>query len=302
MVTGGAQGIGGGISEGFARAGASVTVVDIDEAAAAALASSLGNEGLAAQYVIADVSSGADAKRAIAGAVSAFGGVDVLVNNAGIQPMASYVKLDAETEEGWDRIIGVNLKACFLMSKCAIPSMRERGGGVVINIASVQGLQSQPQVPAYAASKGGVLSLTRNMALDYAPENIRVVAINPGTIDTPMVRTQAKAAGDEDAMVETWGRTHPIGRVGSPPTLPTPRCFWPAIRPASSRASTSASTAATWPAVPGQGTPRRSRDASNSGYGGSVCRKLIRFQTSITVKVSPKAGMAVSSMPVSMKR
>ena len=147
------------------------------------------------------------------------------MNNAGIQPMASYVKLDAETEEGWDRIIGVNLKACFLMSKYAIPSMRERGGGVVINIASVQGLQSQPQVPAYAASKGGVLSLTRNMALDYAPENIRVVAINPGTIDTPMVRTQAKAAGDEDAMVETWGRTHPIGRVGQPADIANAAMF-----------------------------------------------------------------------------
>ena len=107
VVTGGAQGIGGGISKGFAQAGASVTVVDIDEAAAAALTRSLGDEGLAAQYVIADVSSSADAKRAVTGAVSAFGGVDVLVNNAGIQPMASYVKLDAETEEGWDRIIGV---------------------------------------------------------------------------------------------------------------------------------------------------------------------------------------------------
>ena len=225
VVTGGAQGIGGGISKGFAQAGASVTVVDIDEAAAAALTRSLGDQGLAAQYVIADVSSGADAQRAIAGAVSAFGGVDVLVNNAGIQPMGSYVKLDAETEEGWDRIIGVNLKACFLMSKYAIPSMRERGGGVIINIASVQGLQSQPQVPAYAASKGGVLSLTRNMALDYAPENIRVVAINPGTIDTPMVRTQAKAAGDEDAMVETWGRTHPIGRVGQPADIANAAMF-----------------------------------------------------------------------------
>ena len=225
VVTGGAQGIGGGISKGFAQAGASVTVVDIDETAAAALTRSLGAEGLAAQYVVADVSSGADAHRAIAGAVSAFDGVDVLVNNAGIQPMHSYVKLDAETEEGWDRIIGVNLKACFLMSKYAIPSMRERGGGVIINIASVQGLQSQPQVPAYAASKGGVLSLTRNMALDYAPENIRVVAINPGTIDTPMVRTQAKAAGDEDAMVESWGRTHPIGRVGQPADIANAAMF-----------------------------------------------------------------------------
>lgn len=225
VVTGGAQGIGGGVSTGFARAGASVTVVDIDEAAAAALTDSLGNEGCTAQYAIADVSSHPDARRAIEQAVSAYGGVDVLVNNAGIQPLGSYVKLDAETEEGWDRIIGVNLKACFLMSKYAIPSMRERGGGVVINIASVQGLQSQPLVPAYAASKGGVLSLTRNMALDYARENIRVVAINPGSIDTPMLRAQAREAGDEDAMVETWGRTHPIGRIGQPADIANAAMF-----------------------------------------------------------------------------
>ncbi len=225
VVTGGAQGIGGGVSKGFARAGASVTVVDIDETASAALTGGLEGEGCTAQYAIADVSSHADAKRAIEQAVSAFGGVDVLVNNAGIQPMGSYVKLDAETEEGWDRIIGVNLKACFLMSKYAIPSMRERGGGAIINIASVQGLQSQPMVPAYAASKGGVLSLTRNMALDYAPENIRVVAINPGSIDTPMLRTQARAAGDEDAMVETWGRTHPIRRIGQPADIANAAMF-----------------------------------------------------------------------------
>ena len=225
VVTGGAQGIGGGVSKGFARAGASVTVVDIDETASAALTGGLEDEGCTAQYVIADVSSHADAKRAIGEAVSAFGGVDVLVNNAGIQPMGSYVKLDAETEEGWDRIIGVNLKACFLMSKYAIPSMRERGGGTIINVASVQGLQSQPMVPAYAASKGGVLSLTRNMALDYAPENIRVVAINPGSIDTPMLRTQARAAGDEDAMVETWGRTHPIKRIGQPADIANAAMF-----------------------------------------------------------------------------
>ncbi len=225
VVTGGAKGIGRGLSEGFAGAGAAVMIVDIDERAANELADRLIDEGLTAQAAIADVSSAADAQRAIELAVSAFGGVDVLVNNAGIQPTGSYVKLDAETEAGWDRIIGVNLKAHFLMSKFVIPSMRERGGGIIVNIASVQGLQSQPLVPAYAASKGGVLSLTRNMALDYAAENIRVVAINPGTIDTPMVRTQARTAGNEDELVEEWGRMHPIGRVGQPSDIANAAMF-----------------------------------------------------------------------------
>lgn len=225
VVTGGAQGIGRGISIGFARAGACVTAVDIDDAAASELTRDLTELGFTAQSIIGDVSRSNDAKRAIDSAATAFGGVHVLVNNAGIQPMHSYVKLDAETEEGWDRILGVNLKGCFLMSKYAIPLMREHGRGVIINIASVQGLQSQPQVPAYAASKGGLLSLTRNMALDYASENIRVVAINPGTIDTPMVRTQANAAGHEDEMMEKWGRLHPIGRVGQPDDIANAAMF-----------------------------------------------------------------------------
>ena len=116
----------------------------------------------------------------------------------------------------WDRIIGVNLKSCFLMSKYAIPELRKRGGGVIINTASVQGLQSQPLVPPYAASKGGILSLTRQMSLDYAKDNIRVLAVCPGSIDTPMLRAAAGVVGgDPDEVVGQWGAAHPIGRVGT---------------------------------------------------------------------------------------
>ena len=116
----------------------------------------------------------------------------------------------------WDRIIGVNLKSCFLMSKYAIPEMRKRGGGVIINTASVQGLQSQPLVPPYAASKGGILSLTRQMSLDYAKDNIRVLAVCPGSIDTPMLRAAAGVVGgDPEEVVSQWGAAHPIGRVGT---------------------------------------------------------------------------------------
>ena len=115
----------------------------------------------------------------------------------------------------WDRILDVNLKSYFLMSKFAIPEMRKRGGGAIINTASVQGLQSQKLVPAYAASKGAVLSLTRQMALDYAEENIRVLAVCPGTIDTEMVRNAGRMEeGDPDRTISEWGRGHPIGRVG----------------------------------------------------------------------------------------
>jgi NAD(P)-dependent dehydrogenase (short-subunit alcohol dehydrogenase family) len=113
-------------------------------------------------------------------------------------------------------MIDVNLKSYFLMAKYAIPELRKRGGGVIINNASVQGLQSQKGVPAYAASKGGVLALTRQMAVEYAAENIRVVAICPGTIDTDMVR--AAAAREPDGMqaaLERWGKRHPLGRIGT---------------------------------------------------------------------------------------
>ena len=151
-------------------------------------------------------------------AVEAFGGVDVLFNNVGIQPNQSYVAAEDLPEEDWDRIIAVNLKSHFLMAKYCIPEMKKRGGGVIINNASVQGLQSQKQVPAYAASKGGVLSLTRSLALDYAEQNIRVVAICPGSIDTPMLRDSAAffSPQDPEGAVQQWGKKHPLGRIGTP--------------------------------------------------------------------------------------
>lgn len=216
IVTGGAVGIGAGIVESFAAAGASVSVADINADAARELAGRLEAAGHHVVAVNGDVSSAAEAERMVQESVAALGGLDILVNNAGIQPTASYMTLEEMDEATWDRIIDVNLKGQFLMSKFAIPNIRDRGGGTIINIASVQGLQSQPQVPAYAASKGGSLSLTRNMALDFATDNIRVLAINPGTIDTPLARGAARAFGDENEVLNLWGRAHPLGRIGIP--------------------------------------------------------------------------------------
>ena len=213
IVTGGALGIGRGIAQGFAAAGARVAIADINEAAAEKLAAQL--EGAIA--VIGDVSKAADAKRMIDTAADRFGRLDVLVNNAGIMPIDCYFRVEDTPEEVWDRILGVNLKGVFLMSKYAIPQLRASGGGVIVNMSSVQGLQSMPRVPSYAASKAGILSLTRNMALDYAPEGIRVVAICPGTIDSELVRELARAeGGDEEANVRRYGSFHPLGRIGTP--------------------------------------------------------------------------------------
>ena len=217
LVTGGALGIGRGVVRAFAREGAAVTIADLDAEAAQRLAEEITGSGGRALAAVGDVSQAVDAQRMIADAVAAFGRLDVLVNNAGIQPVDWYFRIEDTPEEVWDRIVGVNLKGIFLMSKYAIPEIRKSGGGVVVNMASVQGLQSMPGVPSYAASKGGVLSLTRNMALDYAPEGIRVVAICPGTIDSELVRAAARAeGGDEEANVRRYGAVHPLGRIGQP--------------------------------------------------------------------------------------
>ena len=215
IVTGGALGIGRATALEFAREGANVVIADVNESAARGIASALSDLGGVGLLVVADLARMDECRRVVSETVAAFGGVDILFNNVGIQSPDSYLNVEDTPEAMWDRILDVNLKSCFMMSKFAIPEMRKRGGGVIINTASVQGQQSQKLVPAYAASKGGILSLTRQMALDYAAENIRVLAICPGTIDTEMVRAVARMEpGEADERITAWGAAHPIGRVG----------------------------------------------------------------------------------------
>jgi NAD(P)-dependent dehydrogenase (short-subunit alcohol dehydrogenase family) len=217
IVTGGALGIGRGIANGFAAAGAMVAIADINHEAADKLAVELRAAGARATTVIGDVSKASDAERMVNAATEQLGRLDVLVNNAGILPIDCYFTVEETPEEVWDRILAVNLKGVFLMSKYAIPRLRATGGGVIVNMSSVQGLQSMPRVPSYAASKAGILSLTRNMALDYARERMRVVAIGPGTIDSELVRELARAeGGDVEANVRRYGSFHPLGRIGTP--------------------------------------------------------------------------------------
>ena len=121
-------------------------------------------------------------------------------------------------EDTWDRTLSVNLKGIYLAAKYCVPEMIKGGGGAIVNVASVQGLMSQPNVAAYAASKGAVIAMTRTMALDHAKDNIRVNSLCPGSIDTPLLRFAADMISPEDpagAIVE-WGKLHPLGRVGQP--------------------------------------------------------------------------------------
>lgn len=216
IVTGGALGIGAGAALEFARQGANVTVADINRAAAQDIVAQINSMGARGIAVEADVSRSSDCEQTVAETVSNFGGVDVLFSNAGIQPPDSYTNVEDTTEEVWDRILSVNLKSRFLMAKYSIPEMRKRGGGVIISTASTQGLQSQNLVPAYAASKGGDISLTRQMALDYAADGIRVLTVCPGGVDTPMWRGSSQANDEIQERLKRSGQRHPIGRIGQP--------------------------------------------------------------------------------------
>ena len=219
-ITGGAYGIGKGTALEFAREGAKVTIADIDKSAGLNVISEIKDLGASGIFVAADVSKADQCKNVIDETVKSFGGVDILFNNVGIQPPHSYLNVEDTPEDMWDLILDINLKSYFLMSKYAIPEIRKRGGGAIINTASVQGIQSQPLVPPYAASKGAILSLTRQMSLHYATENIRVLAVCPGAIDTKMVREVAQTESDDpedtDAVVARYGSTHPLGRIGLP--------------------------------------------------------------------------------------
>jgi len=215
IVTGGGYGIGESTAKSFGDEGASVTVLDIDEDAGRRTVDSIKSNGGKALFVLGDVSQGSDCERAVNETVNAFGGVDILFNNAGIQPPDWYVKIEEYSEEMWDKIIGVNLRGYFLMMKYALPEIRKRGSGSVINVASVHSFQSQKGVPAYDASKGAIVALTKQVALDYAEDNIRILAVCPGAMDTKLLRTMAEREADPEKAVEDWGKTHPLGRIGT---------------------------------------------------------------------------------------
>lgn len=217
IVTGGAKGIGGGISRAFAKEGAQVLCADVDVVAGKQIESESTDWAGKIQFIEADVTKDAVCKTLIEIAISQWGRLDVVCNNVGIQPTNSYLPAHELSEELWDRIIDVNLKSCFLMTRHSVPEMQKHNGGVIINTASVQGLQSMKGVSAYAASKGGILSLTRQLALEYAEDKIRVLAVNPGTIDTPLL-DEAIAYGGQDMTIakENYGKAQPIGRIGTP--------------------------------------------------------------------------------------
>ncbi|MCP4165050.1 MAG: glucose 1-dehydrogenase [Chloroflexi bacterium] len=215
IITGAGMGIGRASSLAFAREGGSVAVVDISEPDGNEVVTQIQDEGGKAVFIHCDVANSKDVQRMVAETVSAFGGVDVLYNNAGVVRYGTVVDM---SEEEWDYILNVNLRATFLTCKYTIPEMRKRGGGVIVNTSSVQAFASQRTVAAYSASKGGVLSLTKTVALDHVDENIRCNCIAPASIHTPMLEWGAAMFVPDDPAqaIKEWGELHPMGRVGTP--------------------------------------------------------------------------------------
>jgi NAD(P)-dependent dehydrogenase (short-subunit alcohol dehydrogenase family) len=215
LVVGGSRGIGLGAARSLGRDGALVTICSLrehlDEGVAALAAA-----GIDAGAVAADVRRPDEVDRSVDEVGSMHGGIDILVNAAGIQ---RYGTIDETDEATWDEIMAVNLKSIYLTSRRVIPQMRRRGGGSIVNVSSVQAFVSQRGAAAYVATKGAINALTRAMAVDHAHENIRVNAVCPGSIDTPMLRWAVELfRGDRPPqdLIDEWGRSHPIGRIGRP--------------------------------------------------------------------------------------
>jgi NAD(P)-dependent dehydrogenase (short-subunit alcohol dehydrogenase family) len=213
IVTGGTSGIGRATGILFARHGASVTVTGRDEERGRIVVAELEAAGGRARFARADVRSWEDCQRAVKETITAFGRLDVLVNNAG-----TYVPNDSLgcSEEEWDEQVDTSLKGTFLMSKAALPHLIAGGGGAIVNNASGWGLVGGADAVAYCAAKGGVVLMTKAMAIDHGPQGIRVNAVCPGDTDTPMEHADAERKGwSWDRYVE-WASERPLGRMGDP--------------------------------------------------------------------------------------
>jgi NAD(P)-dependent dehydrogenase (short-subunit alcohol dehydrogenase family) len=213
LITGAASGIGRAIAELFAHQGAAVCLVDLDASAAQAVAESIRGLGGTAIAFPADVSRAEDCQGAVQASLGLGRGLHVVVNDAGVIRRASVV---STSEEDWDRVMAVNLKSVFLMSRLAIPHLRTSGSGVIINISSGWGLIGGPRAAAYCASKGAVVQLTRAMAIDHGSEGIRVNCICPGDTDTPMLHQEARELGEVEEAFLRAATHRPLQRVGSP--------------------------------------------------------------------------------------
>jgi NAD(P)-dependent dehydrogenase (short-subunit alcohol dehydrogenase family) len=213
MVTGAASGIGRAIALLLAEMGAAVAVLDINDAGGRATASEIARAGNAAKFFHCDVSSAKDCAQTVQLTLAEFHRVDILCNNAGIIMRKSVLEL---AEDEWDLLLNVTLKGIYLLSREVIPHMVRNGGGSIINTGSGWSLKGGPKAAAYCAAKAGVLNLTRAMAIDHGPQNIRVNCVCPGDIDTPMLASECRQLGENPRQFMEEAAARPLRRVGSP--------------------------------------------------------------------------------------
>ena len=212
LVTGGAMGIGGAVAELLAARGANVAILDRSTEAAEKQAALIAGRGGAAINIPVDVSRDGEVASAVARVAETFGGIDIVSNNAGIQ---RYGTVETTSEAEWDEVMNVNLKSVYLVCHHAIAHLRKTRGAIV-NMASVQSFATQQAVAAYTTSKHALIGLTRSMALDFAGYGVRVNAVAPGSVDTPMLNWAIGLDPDPEALMRTVHGMHPLGRIASP--------------------------------------------------------------------------------------
>ena len=214
LITGAGSGIGQACAELFAEEGARVIVEDINGEAAERVAAAIRAVGGAAIAVQGDISVAADATRMVETAIGEWGRIDIVINNAAVQKVVESIEL--LSEEDWDRVIDVNLKGGFLVSKAAIPHMKRQGGGVILFTGSEMGFIADPAIPVYVASKGGVHMLMKAMAISLIKHNIRVNAFCPGETNTPLLQSEIDNSPDPAATKASYDAWAPIGRMAAP--------------------------------------------------------------------------------------
>jgi NAD(P)-dependent dehydrogenase (short-subunit alcohol dehydrogenase family) len=212
LITGGASGIGRATALLFAREGAAIVLADVNADAARRVADEIVKTGGRAFFEPVDVTRAADCRRLVERAIRELGRIDILFNNAGIIRRATVLDL---SEDDWDRVMAVNVKSIYLLSREVIPHM-QKAGGTIVNMASGWGLAGGAKAAVYCASKGAVVLLTKAMAIDHGPQNIRVNCICPGDTDTGMLREEARQLGAENSRFLADSAKRPLGRVGTP--------------------------------------------------------------------------------------
>ncbi len=214
VISGGASGIGLGTGKLLAECGAKVVLLDVNEEKGEAAAKEIIDQGNFAVFKKCNVTSNSDCKSTVDSVEKEFGRIDILFNNAGVTVRKTVVDL---TEDEWDFVLDVGLKGTYLLSKYTIPVMARNGGGSIVNTGSGWGLKGGDKAAAYCAVKGGIVNLTRAMAIDHGPQNIRVNSVNPGDTDTALLREEGRQLGEEiEAFLVDSAKGRPLERLGTP--------------------------------------------------------------------------------------